>query len=80
MTTSKYEPEHLMTPTEVAALFHVSPRTVTRWEKAGKLSAIRTLGGHRRFREAEVRALRERAGDPQSAALADVRAILGGTS
>ena len=31
--------------------------TVTRWAKAGKLSAIRTLGGHRRYRESEVRAL-----------------------
>ena len=35
----------------------VDPKTVTRWAKAGKLSAIRTLGGHRRYRESEVRAL-----------------------
>jgi len=45
----------LLTPGEVAALFHVDPKTVTRWAKAGKLSSFRTLGGHRRFREAEVR-------------------------
>jgi excisionase family DNA binding protein len=38
-------------------MFRVDPKTVTRWAKAGKLSAIRTLGGHRRFRESEVRAL-----------------------
>lgn len=46
----------LMTPAEVAEAFHVDPKTVTRWAKAGKLSAIRTLGGHRRFRRAEVEA------------------------
>lgn len=46
----------LLTPGEVAALFRVDPKTVTRWAKAGKLDAIRTLGGHRRFRESEVRA------------------------
>jgi len=46
--------ENLLTPSEVAALFRVDPKTVTRWAKAGKLSAIRTLGGHRRFRESEV--------------------------
>jgi len=41
----------------VAALFRVNPKTVTRWARAGKLTAIRTLGGHRRFREAEVKML-----------------------
>ena len=45
------------TPAEVASMFRVDPKTVTRWAKAGKLSAIRTLGGHRRYRESEVRAL-----------------------
>jgi excisionase family DNA binding protein len=49
--------EHLLTPAEVAALFRVDPKTVTRWAKAGKLSSIRTLGGHRRYRAAEVHAL-----------------------
>lgn len=51
------EAESLLTPAEVAALFRVDPKTVTRWAKAGKLSSIRTLGGHRRYRETEVRAL-----------------------
>jgi excisionase family DNA binding protein len=51
------EPEALLTPAEVAALFRVDPKTVTRWAKAGKLSSIRTLGGHRRYRESEVKAL-----------------------
>ena len=49
--------EQLLTPGEVAALFRVDPKTVTRWAKAGKLSSIRTLGGHRRYRESEVREL-----------------------
>lgn len=49
--------ERLLTPGEVAALFRVDPKTVTRWAAAGRISSIRTPGGHRRFRESEVRAL-----------------------
>ena len=49
--------EVLLTPAEVASLFRVDPKTVTRWAKAGKLTAIRTLGGHRRYRSSEVNAL-----------------------
>jgi excisionase family DNA binding protein len=45
----------LLTPAEVAALFRVDPKTVTRWAKAGKLSSIRTLGGHRRYKAEEVK-------------------------
>jgi excisionase family DNA binding protein len=47
--------EALLTPSEVAALFRVNPKTVTRWARAGKISAVRTLGGHRRFRATEIR-------------------------
>ena len=63
MTTRTPDAEPLLTPAKVAALFRVDPKTVTRWAKAGKLSSIRTLGGHRRYRESEVRALL--AGIPQ---------------
>ena len=49
--------EKLLTPAEVATLFRVDPKTVTRWAKAGKLTSIRTLGGHRRYKESEVKAL-----------------------
>ena len=49
--------ERLLTPAEVASLFRVDPKTVTRWAKAGKLTSIRTLGGHRRYKESEVRQL-----------------------
>ncbi|MEI2730972.1 MAG: BldC family transcriptional regulator [Dermatophilaceae bacterium] len=51
------EGDKLLTPGEVAALFRVDPKTVTRWAKAGKLTAIRTLGGHRRYRSSEVHRL-----------------------
>ena len=46
--------DSLLTPGQVAALFHVDPKTVTRWAHAGRLGSLRTPGGHRRFREAEV--------------------------
>jgi excisionase family DNA binding protein len=49
--------EVLLTPAEVAALFRVDPKTVTRWAKSGKITSIRTLGGHRRYKESEVKAL-----------------------
>lgn len=48
------EAEALLTPAEVAALFRVDPKTVTRWANTGKLTSLRTLGGHRRYRESEV--------------------------
>lgn len=51
------EGDELLTPSEVAKLFRVDPKTVTRWAKAGKLSSIRTLGGHRRYRAGEVHQL-----------------------
>ena len=50
-------PENLLTPAEVATLFRVDPKTVTRWAQAGKVPSIRTLGGHRRYRESDIRAL-----------------------
>ena len=50
-----HDDETLLTPSEVAAMFRVNPKTVTRWARAGKISAIRTLGGHRRFRASEIR-------------------------
>jgi excisionase family DNA binding protein len=49
--------ETLLTPGQVATLFHVDPKTVTRWALAGRLGSLRTPGGHRRFRESEVMAL-----------------------
>jgi excisionase family DNA binding protein len=51
--------DRFLTPGEVAALFRVDPKTVTRWAAAGRISSVRTPGGHRRYRESEIRALLE---------------------
>ncbi len=51
-------PQYLKTA-EVADILHVSPKTVTRWAKDGKLPHSRTLGGHRRFPESSIRKLAE---------------------
>ena len=53
----------LLTPAEVAVMFRVNPKTVTRWARAGKISAVRTLGGHRRFHAAEIRRFLAEVGD-----------------
>jgi len=62
-TESRHQPDgtggqlpELMTPAEVAALFRVDPKTVTRWAATGKLNSIRTLGGHRRYHATDIRA------------------------
>ena len=59
MKVSNFSRDHetLLSPAEVASLFRVDPKTVTRWAKAGKLTAVRTLGGHRRYRQSEVQSL-----------------------
>ncbi len=48
------DPETLLKPAEVAAMFRVDPKTITRWARAGQLTAVHTLGGHRRYRYSEV--------------------------
>jgi excisionase family DNA binding protein len=49
-------PSYLRTA-EVAGILHVSPKTVSRWAKEGKLPFLRTLGGHRRYDEVKMREL-----------------------
>lgn len=51
------DPSYLLTPGEVAAIYRVDPKTVTRWAAAGRITSKRTLGGHRRFKAGEVLAL-----------------------
>lgn len=51
-------PSYLRTA-EVADILHVSPKTVSRWAKEGKLPFLKTLGGHRRYPEAKIRELAE---------------------
>jgi excisionase family DNA binding protein len=45
---------------EVAEVLQVSPKTVTRWAKEGKLASRRTLGGHGRYARADIESLAER--------------------
>ena len=45
---------------EAAALLHVSPKTISRWAREGKLGHVVTLGGHRRFSRSDIEALAER--------------------
>jgi excisionase family DNA binding protein len=66
MAVRQQDVEPLLTPAEVAALFRVDPKTVTRWANSGKLTSIRTLGGHRRYLESEVRALLDSIPSPRS--------------
>jgi hypothetical protein len=69
----RYPAEPLLRPSDVAALFHVAPRTVTRWARAGELTTIFTLGGHRRYQLAEVLALRARRIEQRTARECDAR-------
>jgi excisionase family DNA binding protein len=56
---SDHESDYL-TPGEVALLYHVSPRTISRWANQGLLPCLVTLGGHRRFRRHDVEEIARR--------------------
>ena len=47
----------LLTPGEVAEMFRVALKTVTRWAAAGRVTSVRTPGGHRRYRKSEIQRL-----------------------
>ena len=49
--------EPFLLTSQVADLLHVSPKTVARWAKDGRLPFQRTLGGHRRYPEPAIREL-----------------------
>jgi excisionase family DNA binding protein len=51
------DPPPYLHTAEVADILHVSPKTVSRWAKEGKLPFLKTLGGHRRYPAAEIRQL-----------------------
>jgi len=50
---------------EVARLFEVSPATIARWAREGRLPHVSTLGGHRRYREGEILAIVAKVTGPQ---------------
>lgn len=49
--------EPYVTAAGAAEILHVSPKTISRWAKEGRLPFLKTLGGHRRYPENEIRAL-----------------------
>jgi excisionase family DNA binding protein len=51
------DPSSYLHTAEVADILQVSPKTVSRWAKEGKLPFLKTLGGHRRYPAAEIRQL-----------------------
>jgi excisionase family DNA binding protein len=53
-------PRGYLRAAEAAALLHVSPKTISRWAREGKLGHVVTLGGHRRFSRRDIEALAER--------------------
>jgi excisionase family DNA binding protein len=55
--TARIETPSYLRTAEVADILHVSPKTVSRWAKEGKLPFLKTLGGHRRYPEAKIREL-----------------------
>ncbi len=57
-------PGDYLTPYQVAAMIGVDSKTVTRWAKKGRLPYHRTLGGHHRFKRADVEQLRESLQNP----------------
>ena len=56
-TSARIEAPSYLRTAEVADILHVSPKTVSRWAKEGKLPFLKTLGGHRRYPEAQIREL-----------------------
>ncbi len=53
-----------LTAAEVATRLHVSPKTVARWAKNGRLAHGRTLGGHRRYDPAYIDRLAQQLTQP----------------
>jgi excisionase family DNA binding protein len=50
--------EDFMSRADVARLLGVSPNTVTRWAREGRLPSHLTLGGHHRFERSAIEQLR----------------------
>jgi excisionase family DNA binding protein len=68
--------DRALTPSEVAGIFGVDPKTVTRWAQSGKISSFRTPGGHRRYWESDVEAFMKAHTTKVSEELEDARDLL----
>jgi excisionase family DNA binding protein len=51
--------EKFLRTSDVARMLQVSPKTVSRWAKEGRIPYLATLGGHRRFPTGEMDRLLE---------------------
>lgn len=61
LTASPVAPrDRYLRASEAATILHVSPKTVSRWAREGKLGHVVTLGGHRRFYRVEIERLAEK--------------------
>jgi excisionase family DNA binding protein len=60
VTGTVIDPPAILTTSEVSRLLGVSPNTVTRWAREGRLPCRLTLGGHHRFERAVIEQIRER--------------------
>lgn len=49
--------EKLITVTKAADQLGVTKKTLQDWDKSGKLPALRTAGGHRRYRQSDIEKL-----------------------
>jgi excisionase family DNA binding protein len=50
-----HDPNDLLRPREVAEIFGVRTATIARWARQGKLTPLRTPGGHRRYTRSGIR-------------------------
>lgn len=50
----------LITPKKAAEMLGISPMTLRNWEESGKIKAVKTLGGHRRYLIEEIKGIAER--------------------
>ena len=53
-SSNTYDGSEFVTPRDAARLLSVSVATIRNWEKAGKIAAIRTPGGQRRFKTVDI--------------------------
>ena len=60
MTRQPDAPDHLLAPAAVAAIFNIDQETVNTWAQAGRIDAVVTSGGHRRYLTSQVLALLDR--------------------